>query len=296
MDLSIIVIFYDMVREAERTLLSLSRPYQCNVAALDYEIIAIDNASADPLPPALLGQLGPGISYHFHQTDSPSPVDAINMGIGLARGRHVAVIVDGARMASPGLVSRTCQATRIFDNPVIASLSWHIGPKVQNLSMLDGYNQAVEDELLEQAGWIDDGYRLFEISALAQSSAPGFFGGFPPEASWLCASQEYWMKLGGYDPRFQSPGGGLVNHDVVNRIAADTSVSPIVLLGEGVFHQYHGGVATNVELKNHPGKRFKEEFLSIRGEEYSPMKMGHVSYFGDLCPAARRFISFYPAQ
>jgi hypothetical protein len=56
--LSVIVIFYNMRREAARTLLSLSTQYQQNLTADDYEVIAIDNGSTEPLDPKLLKVLG----------------------------------------------------------------------------------------------------------------------------------------------------------------------------------------------------------------------------------------------
>ena len=52
MRLSIIVIFFDMRREASRTLYSLSDIYQRGISASDYEVIAIDNASSRPLTPS----------------------------------------------------------------------------------------------------------------------------------------------------------------------------------------------------------------------------------------------------
>ena len=39
-----------------------------------------------------------------------------------------------------------------------------------------GYDQAAEDELLAGIDWEDDGYRLFDVSTLAGSSARGWFG------------------------------------------------------------------------------------------------------------------------
>ena len=41
--LSIVTIFHNMCREAERTLYTLSADYQEDVTIYDYEVIAIDN-------------------------------------------------------------------------------------------------------------------------------------------------------------------------------------------------------------------------------------------------------------
>ena len=46
MALTVVVVFYNMRREAARTLHSLSRSYQRHVQDLDYEVLVIDNGSA----------------------------------------------------------------------------------------------------------------------------------------------------------------------------------------------------------------------------------------------------------
>ena len=44
-DLSVVVVFYNMRREAARTLHSLSRAYQQGIDDLDYEVIVVENGS-----------------------------------------------------------------------------------------------------------------------------------------------------------------------------------------------------------------------------------------------------------
>ena len=48
--LSVVVVVYDMAREAPRTLHSLSRRYQQGGAELDYEVIVVDDSSSDDGP------------------------------------------------------------------------------------------------------------------------------------------------------------------------------------------------------------------------------------------------------
>jgi hypothetical protein len=289
--LSVIVICHDMPREAPRTLFSLSPAHQRGVHPEDYEIIAIDNGSGAPLDPAEVTSIAPNIRYTFHETASVSPVEALNLGGRMARGQHLAFIVDGARMASPGLVRATMDGIRLKKMPFLCSLSWHLGPDVQFNSMLEGYDQQVEDGLLDEIAWPQDGYRLFEISTLAPSSAPGFLGGFPSECSWLCLSRTGFERLGGYDPGFTSPGGGLVNQDIVCRAAEDGGFDFTVLLGEGVFHQFHGGVATNVKPAHHPMPAFQLEYERLRGTPYKRTQIEAVSYYGIMPQSARRFLA-----
>jgi hypothetical protein len=74
------------------------------------------------------------------------------------------------------------------------------------------------------------------------------------------------MAMGGYDSRFVSPGGGLVNLDVWERLCADPAVRIILLLGEATFHQVHGGIATN--NRESPWEKFHAEYQAIRGKPF----------------------------
>ncbi|MBE9640903.1 glycosyltransferase family 2 protein [Salipiger mangrovisoli] len=290
MRLSIIVIFHDMRREAARTLHSLSTAYQRGVSEADYEVIAVDNASAEPLPESLVTGAGPNFRLIRHETTSVSPVEAVNLGVAAARGAAVAIIVDGARMASPGLVGTSLQALNLAAQPVVYARSWHLGPDVQNRSILEGYDQAREDALLAEANWQDDGYRLFDISTLAQTSAGGFFGPVPSEFSWVVVARELFEAVEGFDVRFTSPGGGLVNQHFRNRVLARPGVTLVQILGEGVFHQVHGGVATNVPMKQHPVGRYRQEYMDIIGEEFAALPVSTPLYIGSLSEPARRFL------
>ncbi len=290
--LSIVVIFHNMTREAERTLYSLSPAYQEDVTADDYEIIAIDNGSNQPINPELTKAFGMNCVYQYLKTDSPSPAAAINLGVRTARGEYMALIVDGARMVTPGIISETLRALEVFKDPFVCTLGWHLGPDVQNVSMLEGYDQLVEDELLNSIEWLKNGYKLFEISTLAQSSHVGLLGGMPDECSWFAMRRDGFFELGGYEEQFQSPGGGLINHYFLNRVIRHEDIQPVVLLGEGSFHQIHGGVATNVPVEQHPIEEFKEEYEAIIGLPYAPvMPANPVYYMGTIHPLARRFIN-----
>lgn len=290
MQLSIIVVFHDMRREAANTLFSLGTGYQRDIDPEAYEVIAVDNNSADPLTAEFVESFGPQFRLIRHETQSVSPVDAVNLGVAQARGDFVAIIVDGARMASPKLISHSLRALRLFATPVVYALSWHLGPDVQNKSVTEGYDQTVEDALLDECDWRENGYALFGISTLAQSSGNGFFGGVPAEFSWVALPRKVFNALGRFDPRFQSPGGGLVNHHFRDRAVFLPDATVLGLLGEGVFHQVHGGVATNVPLKDHPIQQFRAEYTAITGDEYRVKTGPSPLYFGHLPESARRFL------
>jgi hypothetical protein len=143
-------------------------------------------------------------------------------------------------------------------------------------SIRDGYDQATEDRLLAGCAWESDPYRLFSISVFAGSSQNGWFMPIA-ESNALFLRRHMWDELGGYDERFVSPGGGLVNLDTYERACNLAGSQLIVLLGEGTFHQVHGGIATNALVS--PAAAFNEEYVSIRGRpfrnpETAPLYLG----------------------
>lgn len=276
--LSVVVVAYNMARELPRTLRSLAAGMQREVAPEDYEIILVDNGSTQPWDEAECRRWWPSLRVHRVERPTPSPVAAINQGLALARGDLVGVWIDGARLASPGLLAGALRAARLHPRPVIGTLGCHLGPDLQRRSIQAGYCQAREDALLDSVRWEEDGYRLFGIASLAGSSAGGWFQPIG-ESNALFLTRELWDELGGYDPRFEAPGGGLANLDVWRRACEASDTQVILLLGEATFHQIHGGVATNADRPMFPV--FHEEYQRIRGGPYvapavSPLYLGRV--------------------
>jgi hypothetical protein len=282
--LSIVVCAYNMPRELPRTIRSLSPAMQRDVRSSDYEIIVVDNGSTKPFDENECRQWGTDLRVLRIAPSSalPSPVRAINAGIEQARGPLVGVMIDGARLASPGLVKYAIMANTLAERTVILTLGFHLGSEVQMRSVAKGYNQEQEDLLLTQTNWTDDGYRLFNISAFAGSSENGWFGTIS-ESNAIFLRKELWHELDGFDEQFQAPGGGLVNLDTLLRAVMLPSVSVITLLGEGTFHQVHDGIATNAA--QHPWDAFHTEYKAIRGREFSPPTYQSL-YLGSVPPAA----------
>ena len=278
--LSVIVIFFNMRREASRTLYSLCPQYQQDIDPEDYEVIAIDNGSTEPLDPGSVDAFGANFHYIRHETKSPSPVEAVNLGARVAKADNLLLCVDGARISTPGTLALTLSAIDAFaPRPtLIATLAWHLGPDVQDKSMNDGYGRDVEDQLLADIDWRNNGYDLFSISTLAPSSRDGWLL-TPAESSLISLPRAHFQSLGGFDERFQSPGGGLATLDFFKRALALEELAYVMLLGEGTFHQFHGGVSTNVLPS--PFARFSDEYLAIRGESYSRPSREPV-YFGSV--------------
>ncbi len=266
--LSIIVIAYDMAREAPRTLRSLATPYQIDVSQQDYEVIVMDNGSPQPLGKDLVQSFGPQFRYQYVENASKSPAAAINQGVALSRGNLVGIYIDGARIASPGLLSTALRGFRLYDDPIVATLGWHLGPAVQQKSVLSGYSKQVEDSLLESISWPLEGYRLFEISTLALSSRRGYFA-TPSESNALFMKHSTFDELHGFDAAFDEPGGGLLNLDFFIR-ALERGRSPLVmLLGEGTFHQIHGGASTGTQKTGEDSfQKWAEKYRQLRGKPW----------------------------
>lgn len=216
--LSVIVVFHNMAREAPRTLFTLSPQYQRGIDSRDYEVIVLDAGSHTPLEETFVKSFGENFQL-VRAPAAPSPVVAVNRAATLARGEAIALCIDGARMLTPGILRHMLDAFKIWNDPLVATLAWHLGPKIQNESMLEGYDQKAEDRLLDSVDWRADGYELFRISSLAGSSQNGWFCPIG-ESNCLAITKSAWETLGGLHEGFVSPGGGSVNLDFYREACA----------------------------------------------------------------------------
>jgi hypothetical protein len=269
--LTVLVNFFNMRREAERTLYTLTTKYQRGVDGARYEVVAIDNGSTEPLDSGFVESHGANFRHLVVETDCPSPCVAINRAAAASAARDVMVCIDGARMLSPGMMRYALSALDLYSNPFVYSLALHLGHRPQNELVAEGYCQRMEDELLSTIDWKSDGYRLFSVSSKAGSSGRGYLG-WLSESNCFAMRKSDFLGLGGFDERFASAGGGLVNLDFFNQVNATAGITPVMLLGEATFHQFHGGVATNVPRSEHPWARMAAEYAEIRGRTFETVK------------------------
>lgn len=292
-DLSIVVVAYNIPRELPRTLFSLSADYQRDISAGDYEVIVVDNGSNPPVERKLLERYAGVFRLLRIDAASPSPAAAVNRGIAAAKGDIVGVMIDGARLATPGLAHFARQGARLYPCPVVTTLGWYLGFDFQRWSMRNGYDTAQEDALLASIDWPRDGYRLFDIGTMDESSVDGWFQPIA-ESNALFMPRASWAELGGLDESFTAPGGGYLNLDTFARALGMPTSRLVVLLGEATFHQVHGGVATNIEPERmvQAQAAWSEQYQAIRGRPYRRPEPEHrPTYVGTLPrPALSRFV------
>jgi hypothetical protein len=158
--LSVVVIVYNMPREARRTLYSLSRTYQQGVSAGDYEVIVVDNGSVPLFSPAYVNEQEGRFAYFYMGKARPSPARAVNVGVRQSRGEYVGILIDGAGILSPGLLQYALRAFRAILDPVVTTFAWYVGPDIHRRAIeTHGYDRQMEDQLLERIRWPEDGYR-----------------------------------------------------------------------------------------------------------------------------------------
>nr|WP_312162063.1 glycosyltransferase [Brevundimonas diminuta] len=299
---SIVVVGFDMARELPRTVQSFLPPYQLGVAPGEVEVIVADNGSRDPVRRDWFPADAP-VTVIRVEDGGVSPCRAINQAAALAKGRLIGVVIDGARMATPGVIKAALEAARVDEDAFVATLGFHLGPKVQQVSVTEGYSREVEDSLLAGIGWPADGYRLFEICALGESYREGAFVA-PPETTFFLMRRARFEAMGGFDEGFQTLGGGFANYDFFERAVAEQGAPLVVLIGEGTFHQLHYGATTQAGGVRRPvgasgedglslGQVYAREYEAIRGRPYrrshpEPLLIGRVTH-----PAVRGL--FFPA-
>lgn len=208
-----------------RTLHSLSAGYQQNIRQEDYEVLVIE-----PDPHSSLAA-------------------AVNCGIRKARGTLCAVMLDGACLASPGLLAATVRASRLHPRAIVAAPAWHLG-------------SADTEALLAAIGWPrpEAGYRLFEIAAPANSARQGILRA-PEESGLLCLPREMLAnELGGCEEQFDLPGAGLANRDLFRRACDLPDSELVLLLGEAAFHPLPAAEAPD----------WQEQYRKVRGKPYAP--------------------------
>lgn len=290
MQLSVILVAYNMQRAAPRAVQALTAGYQRDIASEDYEIIVVENGSREALDERQITALGENVQYHYLADPPPSPAFAINYGVSKSSGKVLAIMVDGAHILTPGTLCFGLQAFRAMANPVVVTLPFFLGPGPQMETVPQGYDEVEEDALLAGIAWPQDGYRLFEIGVPYRIEP----GGVRPKLLWMVRQFEsncLFMRrsaydaVGGCDERFDIPGGGMLIPDLYRQLARLPDTELVQLMGEASFHQVHGGISTNVSRpdQKQQWQTYMQQYEAIRGEAYEVSKkplrfLGHIPH------------------
>ena len=246
--LSIIVIVYNMARQAMNTLYSLSTAHQRNVQPTDYEVIVVENRSHNTLDAAAVQALPGRFRYFLREETGVSPVPALNFAAQQAQGRQLGLIIDGARMVTPRVVEYVLACMRMTAHPLVAVPGYNLGPAEQQFHHDMQYNEQTESALLARVNWQANGYRLFDIANLSGANPKGPLHLFL-ECNCLFTSRAAFESNGGADERFTLPGGGSINLHLYRQLGLHHLHDRFfVLPGEGSFHQFHGGVTTSQSI------------------------------------------------
>lgn len=269
--LSIIVIAYDMPRQALNTLRSLAPDYQQGVDGDDYEVILVENRSRRNMDAEAIAALPGNFRYFLRDEPGVSPAAAINFGVARARGRYMGLMIDGARLVSPGVVQYALMAFRISEDAMVVVPGYHLGEDEQQFHLSNGYTEEKEQALLQQIDWLNNGYRLFEICCLSGANPRGVFNPFM-ESNCLFMSANIFRDIGQADERFNLAGGGSLNLYIYRQVATHPRTQCFMLAGEGSFHQLHGGVTTSeVDGRDEMIDEQRAQLWELLGYEfYSP--------------------------
>ena len=284
--ISILLIAYNMPREIPRTVQSFLPPYQRGLAPEEVEVLVLENGSTLPVPDAVKAGWPSNVRYFDVPEPRPSPARALNLGARVARGRFVCPCIDGARLASPGLLAAGLSVLRQNPDAFVASLGVHLGPKPQQISVPEGYNAETEDGLLQSIGWPENGEKLFDIAAPAGSAKGGWL--YPiAESNAPLLSRERFHLIGGFEEAFDEPGGGLVNLDFYKRSVEAAPEDAYLIVGEATFHQVHGGVSTSDKDKTR-FEAYAAHYEAIRGRPYT-VPEARPALCGRFTPEATAF-------
>jgi len=277
--ITVVICSFNIPRELPRTLYSLTPPYQIDLDKSGYEILIIDNGSAQLPNLESLTSSGIPIRVISYPEPSVSPVSALNFAVAQTNTEYICIFIDGARLASPRLIATGLEALMIESRTVVGCRGRYLGPKFQMQAVKEGYTRDVEDANLHRIDWKNNGNVLFEISVPDESAGESLLD-TPSESNALFISKVLWDEIGGYDEAFSAPGGGYANLELWSRITTTLNVRTILLIGETTFHQLHGGVATNATGQD-VQEAMHDEYRVITGKSYTrPIIKPY--YYGNL--------------
>lgn len=290
-ELSIVVIVYDMPRQALQTLYTLSREYQRDAGDVPYEVVVVENRSRHNLDEGKVKRLGPQFRYYRRAEQGVSPAPAVNFGISQCRSDRIGIMIDGARMVTPGVIRNVADAFRAWPSAVVAAPGFHLGHQDQQFSDEHGYDEKAEKRLLGELRWREDGYELYNAATVSGANPWGYLHPMM-ESNCMFATRAALERIGGADLRFDQPGGGVLNLDMYRELVELPDSQLVILPGEASFHQFHGGVTTQQDAQREQRMlEFRQRYEAIRGKPFhAPLR--EPVLFGSVHPYAAPFLHY----
>src|SRR5258708_2791707 len=110
------------------------------------------------------------------------------------------------------------------------------------------------------------------------------------ESNCMFVTRAQLAQVGGFDESFTVAGGGYSNLELYERLGASPDVTVCTIMGEGSFHQVHGGTTTNqIDAAERRSRVFgySQEYAALRGRPFrGPGKPIH--FVGRLPNASSR--------
>jgi glycosyltransferase involved in cell wall biosynthesis len=184
--ISVLVVIYRMSRQAENTLRSLAPPYQRGIPPSEYEVIVVENNSDDELGRERAEALAPNIRYFYRKEQGVSPVPAFNFAVEQARGGILGIMIDGARMVTPRVLTYTRMAFRMDRNALVVVPGYHLGEQEHHTITEPEAFKREEARLLEGIDWFNEGYRLFDIACWSGANPKGYLTWFLESNCLFC--------------------------------------------------------------------------------------------------------------
>lgn len=279
---SLIVVLYNMPLQGWNTLQSLMPGYQRGVSPSQYEVIVVENRSANNLPATLVAQLPPNFRYFLRDETGVSPASAINYALSLCRSKNVGLMIDGAYLLTPCVLHYALQALSLYRSVVSVP-----GYYLTQMSMKESSDQQAlrhEQELLDNIGWQDNGYKLFQEAVFSRGNRYGIFQPFMESNAFFFTRSA--LDNDAVDEGFSLPGGGSLNLHIFRQLCMKLKDSPVILIGEGCFHQYHGGITTTSdEQRERLVQDFKAQLDTYWPEGFKAITREPV-FFGHIPPQA----------
>jgi cephalosporin hydroxylase len=196
-------------------------------------------------------------------------------------------MIDGAHVLTPGVIRFGLAGLATYAPAIVATQQWYIGPGQQGDVMRDGYDQEYEDRLFESIRWPSAGERLFEIGHFVGDR--DWFDGVW-ESNCMFVPRSLLAQVGGFDESFAVAGGGYANLEFYERLGTAPNVTVCSILGEGSFHQVHGGTTTNQADAAERRDRvfgYSQQYADLRGRFFrGPGKQIH--YVGRMSTDAAK--------